>query len=119
MTITTRLYTFFNGEFVGEDDFGNRYFTEKKQPKQGRKKRWVIYKGMAEPSKIPARWFSWMHYINDSVPSRKNSAGYDWEKPHLPNLTGTKNAYAPTGSLRKSGEHDKATADYEAWVPNK
>lgn len=117
MTITTRLYTFFKGELVGEDDFGNRYFTEKKQAKNTRRKRWVIYKGMSEPSKVPAKWFGWLHYITDTVPPKKDKSNYDWEKPHLPNLTGTKNAYAPSGSLRGAGIAAKATADYEAWTP--
>lgn len=116
MTITTRLYTYFNGELVGEDEFGNRYYTEKKQPKSGKVKRWVVYKGIAEPSKIPAQWFSWMHYINDTVPKNSDKK-HSWEKPHLPNLTGTKNAYAPAGSLREAGIHDRTTADYEAWTP--
>lgn len=116
MTITTRLYTYFNGSLVGEDEFGNRYFTEKKAPKTGRKKRWVIYKGISEPSKIPAQWFGWMHYSSDIVPSG-NEKKHAWEKPHLPNLTGTKNAFAPTGSLRGAGVHAKSTADYEAWMP--
>lgn len=117
MTITTRLYTYFHGELVGIDEFGNRYFTEKKAPKADRRKRWVIYKGMAEPSKVPARWFGWLHYITDTVPAKNNKGRYDWEKPHLPNLTGTKHAYAPDGSLRRAGVHAGTTADYEAWVP--
>jgi NADH:ubiquinone oxidoreductase subunit len=116
MTITTRLYTYFNGSLIGEDEFGNRYFTEKKSPKTGKKKRWVLYNGISEPSKIPAQWFSWMHYISDLVP-KGNEKKYSWEKPHLPNLTGTKNAYAPSGSLKGDGIHDKSTASYEAWVP--
>ena len=33
MTATTRLYTLFYGQFVGADQFGNRYFTEKKKAK--------------------------------------------------------------------------------------
>lgn len=117
MTITTRLYTYLNGKLVGEDAFGNRYFTEKKLPRSGRAKRWVIYKGMAEPSKIPAQWYRWMHYITEQAPSEDNTTHYKWEKPHLPNLTGTKNAYAPSGSLRGTANHAKSTADYEAWVP--
>lgn len=118
MTITTRLYTYFKGTNVGDDIFGNRYFTESKAPKQGRAKRWVLYKGMAEPSKVPADWFGWLHYTTDVVPSTQSKAHHHaWEKQHVPNLTGTKRAYAPTGSLRGVARHDKSTADYEAWKP--
>lgn len=117
MTITTRLYTYFNGKLVGEDEFGNRYYTQKNQPKKGVAKRWVVYKGMAEPSKIPPRWFGWIHYTTDRIPQAGDNRVYDWEKPHLPNLTGTKNAYKPSGSLHKEGIHAKSTSDYEAWTP--
>ncbi len=117
MTITTRLYTHFKGAPVGEDAFGNQYFTEKNPSKEGRAKRWVIYKGIAEPSKVPPEWFGWLHYTTDKVPDEKSVVHHAWEKSHLPNLTGTKNAYAPTGSLRGAAIHDKSTADYEAWKP--
>jgi NADH:ubiquinone oxidoreductase subunit len=113
---STKLYNFFCGKPVGEDEFGNRYYTEKKTAKHGRTKRWVIYNGVAEPSKVPARWHGWLHYTLDTPPA-KNGMTYGWEKPHLPNLTGTKNAYVPSGSLLTTQERAKTVADYEAWTP--
>jgi len=122
MTITTRLFTLFNGKLVGEDAFGNRYFTEKKSPKQGRAKRWVLYKGLSEPSKIPAQWFGWMHYTTDMLPSEINITPYAWEQPHIPNLTGTKHAYNPKSGSASScctqHKNKKTASDYEAWTPN-
>ena len=117
MTITTRLFTFFNGTLVGTDQFGNRYFREKKQPKNRREKRWVMYKGMAEPSKIPAEWHGWMHYTIDKPPTERTVLHHQWEKPHQPNLTGTTGAYLPPGHLQAGGKRSPATADYEAWKP--
>jgi NADH:ubiquinone oxidoreductase subunit len=121
MTITTRLFTFFSGKLVGSDEFGNRYFTEKKLVKQGRTKRWVLYKGLAEPSKISAQWFGWMHHTTDIVPSEANRKPYFWEKPHLPNLTGTKRAYHPDGALNCCGDCVRSdvrqASDYQAWQP--
>jgi len=117
MTITTRLYTFFHGQLVGEDEFGNRYYTEKSVPKTGRRKRWVLYRGLAEPSKVPASWHGWLHYTLEKPPSQRNIKHYKWEKPHLPNLTGTRNAYVPPGHLLRGAERDSTTADYEAWKP--
>jgi NADH:ubiquinone oxidoreductase subunit len=38
-----------------------------------------------------------------------------WEKPHLPNLTGTARAYAPAGSIRRAEPEERR--DYEAWSP--
>ncbi len=117
MTITTRLHTFFHGELVGKDQFGNRYYTERRAPKEGRQKRWVLYKGKAEPSKVPAEWHGWLHYTLDAPPGERLIRHYGWEKPHLPNLSGTENAYVPPGHLLKGGERDATTSDYEAWKP--
>lgn len=117
MTVTTRLHTLFYGKQVGSDQFGNRYYTERGAPKNRRRKRWVIYKGMAEPSKVPAEWHGWLHYTLDEVPTARKIPHYNWQKPHLPNLTGTKDAYVPPGHLLGGAHRDKATADYEAWKP--
>ena len=40
-----------------------------------------------------------------------------WQKEHLPNLTGTPEAYRPAGSLERGGKRARATGDYEAWQP--
>jgi NADH:ubiquinone oxidoreductase subunit len=117
MTITTKLHTYFHGKLVGEDKFGNRYYTEKKLPSDRRAKRWVLYKGIAEPSKVPPEWHGWLHYTIDIPPSQRTVHHHNWEKQHLPNLTGTQNAYLPPGHLNKSSQRSKATADYEAWKP--
>ena len=117
MTITTRLYTLFNGQLIGEDQFGNRYYSEKSKPKTRRQKRWVMYRGLAEPSKVPAEWHGWLHYTLEKPPTQRSIKHHKWEKPHLPNLTGTKGAYVPPGHLLKGGQRDKTTADYEAWKP--
>ena len=44
MSIGTRLLTWISGTFVGEDELGNRYFRDLKHSRNGREKRWVIYK---------------------------------------------------------------------------
>lgn len=117
MTATTRLYSFFHGTCVGRDAFGNRYFVERKTPRQGRRKRWVIYKGIAEPSKVPAEWHGWLHYTTDELPDSRKAPHYTWQKPHLPNLTGTQGAYLPPGHALKGAQRSPATADYEPWKP--
>jgi len=124
MNFGTWIYTKINGEFVGEDEFGNRYFRAKKLKNEhvGRgsetERRWVIYKGSPEPSKVPAYWHGWLHYITDKTPgSASSKRRYKWEKEHLPNLTGTDFAYRPPGHISKGGRRDKATGDYESWKP--
>ena len=46
-TFGTRLQIFFSGKLVGKDENGNKYY----ESKSGR--RWVIYNGEVEASKIP------------------------------------------------------------------
>lgn len=116
MTITTRLYTALFGEPVGTDAFGNRYFRSK-SGRSRREKRWVMYNGMAEPSKVPAEWHGWLHHTQEYPPGAHHSTHYDWQKEHLPNLTGTKGAYVPPGHASRGGNRAASTSDYQAWKP--
>jgi len=115
-TIGTRIYTWLRGQEVGKDEFGNRYFEEKYRPKHRRRKRWAIYKGMDEASKVPGHWHGWLHYTLEKAP-KDNQRHYEWQKPHLPNVTGTQMAYVPEGHLRKGGKRYKVSSDYEPWKP--
>ncbi len=91
---------------VGSDEFGNEYYQNKKG------KRFVVYRGIAEPSKIPAEWHGWIHYTTNTPPVGFNTRKFSWQKIHLPNLTGTKNAYSPKDSTVKN-----TSSGYEAWRP--
>lgn len=51
------------------------------------------------------------------MPDRALPPVRPWQKPALPNLTGTALAYRPTGAMEKGGQRAAATGDYEAWVP--
>jgi NADH:ubiquinone oxidoreductase subunit len=42
---------------------------------------------------------------------------HEWEKPHIPNMTGTPAAYRPPGSTLASGHRPPATGDYQPWTP--
>lgn len=95
--------------FVGTDEFGNSYYEDKN------KKRYVVYKGIAEPSKVPAKWFGWLHHTNDVSPVNINTKEYSWQKIHLPNLTGTKYAFNPKNS--QSTTSSKVRKTYEEWKP--
>ena len=114
-TIGTRIATWLTGKFVGEDEFGNRYYQAKSRRKAERTpRRWVMYNGIVDASKVPAHWHGWLHYTLDApVQARR----YPWQKEHLPNLTGTVLRYLPQGHIMKSGTRAKTTADYEAWRP--
>ncbi len=107
-------------KFIGEDSFGNRYFTAKARKGYRRERRWVMYNGVAEATKIPPEWHGWMHHQTDTIPANDTqSFRRKWQKPHSVNMTGTTQAYRPKGHLLKGGQRNKTTGDYEAWDPNK
>jgi len=115
-SIGTRLYTLLNGEQIGSDEFGNRYFRCKKEL-NGRERRWVLYKGNKEASKIPPEWHAWIHHTVDAPLSESAAQPEDWQQQHMPNLTGTLGAYHPQGSDARGGKRAPATGDYQAWTP--
>lgn len=111
-TIGTWLFTALKGKKVGEDAEGNVYY----QTKDG-KRRWVIYNGLVEASRVPPDWHLWLHKTTDEAPSVKPLKTQPWEKPHQPNYSGTPAAYYPPGSLKKTTKRPHATGDYEPWKP--
>lgn len=118
-TLGTLLFTWWKGDHVGEDQFGNKYYTEKGKATGpvGRRRRWVVYKGRPEASKVPAAWHIWLHYTTDDLPDQQTIKSNDWEKEHLPNLSGTEFAYRPGGAVNSEGQRQKSSADYSAWKP--
>lgn len=117
-TIGTYFTVGRRGEFVGKDQFGNKYYQSRDNVSyDGRKRRWVLYDGYADASKVPPDWHGWLHYTFDEPPSEQPLHQQRWEKPYLPNLTGTPMAWTPPGSIVAGGQRPAATGDYEAWVP--
>lgn len=115
MHIGTLLYTWFNGKLVGIDEFSNRYYRGKGKRLHGRERRWVVFKGKAEASKVPPEWHAWLHRMTDAPPTEKPLAEQPWQKPHLPNLSGTAHAYRPPGNMAKGD--DGMPPPYEPWRP--
>ena len=117
MCIGTLLFTWLRGHRVGADEFGNRYYRSKGRRLQGRERRWVLYRGPAEASKVPPEWHAWLHHTTDAPLSEKAAQARPWQKEHNPNLSGTIGAYRPRGHDFKGGQRARATGDYEAWTP--
>ena len=111
-TIGTQIFTARNGQKVGEDSQGNIYYQTADS-----KRRWVIYNGEMQASRVSPDWHGWLHHTFDKPPTQEPLRRRAWEKDHRPNLTGTRFAYRPPGSLSRGGERAKATGDYEAWSP--
>ncbi|QIG79791.1 NADH:ubiquinone oxidoreductase subunit NDUFA12 [Stakelama tenebrarum] len=102
---------------VGEDSLGNVYY-EGGKDMSGRPRRWVIYNGSNDASRVPPEWFSWLHHLVDAVPDDSMPPRREWQQPPVPNMTGTNLAYRPPGSLDVGGKRVRATGDYEAWTPD-
>ena len=75
MGILGKLFTWWDGatigtivgnalsgsEQVGTDAQGNRYYRGKKPGPLGNERRWVIYNGANDASRVPAEWHGWLH----------------------------------------------------------
>ncbi|MCM2560889.1 NADH:ubiquinone oxidoreductase subunit NDUFA12 [Lutimaribacter sp. EGI FJ00015] len=109
-TLGTQLFTWRYGEKVGEDEQGNIFYRS-----HDGKRRWVIYNGEVEASRVSPDWHGWLHHTFDAPPTDKPFRHRSWEKPHQENLTGTPLAYAPAGSIRRVEPVERR--DYEAWSP--
>ena len=105
-TIGTFIYTLLNGKFEGSDSFANKYYSNSKG------KRWVIYDNKVESTKIPPEWHMWIHHLAKDKPSNITKK-YEWQKEHVENLSGTKDAYKPDGSLINNPK--KNMKKYESW----
>ena len=102
-TLGTRIYTLCFGKYKGNDYFGNKYY----QSKSGR--RWVIYNGEVDATKIPNEWYSWIHYLNNKIENTQNIKKYKWQKKNIPNRTGTSKAFHPNKDNKN--EYKK----YKTW----
>jgi NADH:ubiquinone oxidoreductase subunit len=109
-TLGTQIFTWRKGQKVGEDDQGNIFYQTRDS-----KRRWVIYNGECEASRISPDWHGWLHFTWNEPPATSALTHKSWEKPHQENLTGTALAYAPAGSIRQPAPVDRK--DYESWVP--
>lgn len=116
-TIGTSLFTAMRGQHVGTDAQGNKYY---RQPAKngGFERRWVIYNGANDASRVPAEWHGWLHHSYDELPESHLAPPRIWEVDYTPNATGTNAAYLPAGALERGGKRAAATGDYQAWTPD-
>ena len=117
MTFLSKIFIKLSAQIVGTDEFGNRYYQSRRTRADGRQRRFVVYKGNVEASKVPSDWHGWLHHTESTPPP---VGGYDkhvWQQEHQPNVTGTNHAYRPDGHMLKGGKRKPATGDYEPWNP--
>ena len=101
---------------IGEDNYGNKYFEKKKNSRKNnfRKRRFVIYNGNVEASKIPQEWNAWLHHMTNDIPNQNEEKPL-WMKEHVPNLTGTPFAY----EYKDKKDSSKIKNVYSVWKPKK
>ncbi|MCB2014634.1 MAG: NADH:ubiquinone oxidoreductase subunit NDUFA12 [Sphingobium sp.] len=116
-TIGTSLFSAMKGSKVGEDHMGNIYYEGGKDV-HGNPRRWVIYNGPNDASRVPAEWHGWLHGSLEGPPESHLPPPRIWEKDYIPNQTGTAQAYRPRGAIESGGQRAMATGDYEAWTPD-
>ena len=102
-TLGTRIQTMIYGKLVGRDSAGNKYYENKNG------KRWIIYNGDIEASKISDEWYSWIHSIKNKIEENHDLKKYNWQIKHSSNLTGTEKAYNPQKN------QDASKKKYKTW----
>ena len=108
----TWLFTLAKGQLVGQDPDGNKYYAERKTAQGKRQRRWVLFNGEIEASRIPPEWHAWLHHTAQAPLTGVHR--HAWQQAHQANHTGTAEAYLPGGHDLAGGT--KAVG-YQAWHP--
>ena len=128
-TIGTAFFTWRHGHFVGQDQLGNKYYTNvaanasvntsaSNHRSTAAVKRWVLYNGEIEASRIAPDWHAWLHYLTILPPSEKPLPKNSWQLPHQANMTGTKQAYHPRRQSSDNNPSNLTLKHYEPWQPD-
>ncbi len=102
-TISTKIYTYFRGKFVGVDDLGNKYYTS-----FDKKRRWVIYENENYASELSIEWHGWLHWTTNSIPLKMSKSINIMNKVFVPMDRNLSNS----DSMGFRSEQN-----YEPWVP--
>src|SRR3546814_11185624 len=94
-TVGTLLNSWRHGRQVGEDALGNRYFMSRDG-----KRRWVLYKGSNDASRVPPEWHGWLHRTLDALPPDALPAPSAREQEPTPAPTGSPGAPRTTRAIR-------------------
>ncbi|RYE05715.1 MAG: hypothetical protein EOP33_00370 [Rickettsiaceae bacterium] len=112
MSLLNRLFIPFFNKKVGHDKYGNIYYQSSNKANVKFVKRYVLYNGSCEPSKVSPMWHAWLRHALDEVPV--DILNYSWQQDYLPNLTGTMYSYNPqiNNNLRNA-----KVLGYNNWQP--
>ena len=113
-TVGTALFTRMRGQEVGRDEHGNIYYRHSKD----QRRRWVIYPGDNDGSRVAPGWQLWLKGTIDELPDKALPKRRSFETPPQHNLTGTMAAFRPDGALGSGRVRPASTGDYQPWTPD-
>ena len=87
--------------------------SDKKDPTR----RWVIYNGANDGSRVPPGWQLWLRGTIDELPEKALPPVRKFQTDADANLTGTMAAFRPDGALGSGKIRPASTGDYEPWIP--
>ena len=79
-TFGTRIWTIFSGQLIATDENQNRFYSNKNDTR-----RWVIYFGEVEATKVSPEWNNWLRYTSEEAPSDLINK-FNWQKKIKPCL---------------------------------
>lgn len=113
-TLGTSLFTRMHGCEVGRDDLGNIYFQHKKNPRR----RWVMYPGDNDGSRVPPGWHLWLRGTIEDLPDKALPEKRKFQTAPAHNATGTMAAFRPDGAMGTGKVRPASTGDYQPWTPD-
>ena len=100
------------------DEIGNLYYSNNVNYNDLNAKRWVIFNGEIEASKIPPHWHAWLHKSIDIPPLNYSNINIHGKKIMKKMLTGTdKTLIIQILILYQKTINLMHTSDYETWNP--
>ena len=103
-TVSTRIYTYFSGNLVGEDTLGNKYYTT-----FDKRRRWVVYQKGNYASEVSIEWHGWLHWTTNSLPIKSKLKGPEKGRVYTRDNTEVGSKYM---------RHSRNQSDYHAWDPD-
>ncbi len=97
-------------QFIGKDVFENKYYESSNKffsKSKANSRRWVVYKGYAEGSKVSPNWHAWLHHAVEKKPASPSKKTTSF----VPNLTGT--PYKDKPKFQEKRHKD----GYQSWRP--
>ena len=108
MDLVTLMTLKLTAQHIGTDQFGHRYYEERRARPGKPPRRYVRYSGIAEASKVPADWHGWLHHTETFPPPEGGYDKHEWQQEHQPKQEPSTGEHPPR--QKKANEHVEAQA---------